>query len=314
MKALLYGSLGEDVIGMDDGILRLRLTLYSLLQERWCRSAPQELTQFWRDTLAEVSFGEWLKRQRKARGLTQEQLARQISCSTSALRKIEAEERRPSEQTVEQLAEAFHVASKERASFLKFARGNWNVAPTGGIESAPWRFLHSEIQIATFVFTDIEASSRLWESAPGKMRSALQRHHAILQQAISSNGGDVFQVVGDAFCAAFPTAPAAVSAAVIAQREFFREQWDLPFPIRVRMGVHTGEAELVSKDAPTGGYASSPTLNRVARIHSVGHGGQVLISLVTKELIKHSLPAETGLRDMGEHHFKYLLQPDIYFS
>lgn len=299
---------------MDDGILRLRLALYSLSDQRRCRSALQKVTQFWRDTLAEVSFGEWLKRQRKARGLTQEQLARQISCSTSALRKIEAQERRPSEQIIQQLAEVFQIASQERASFLKFARGNWDAAPTGGMESAPWRISHSKIQIATFIFTDIEASSRLWESAPEKMKSALQRHHAILQQAISSNGGDVFQIVGDAFCAVFPTAPAAVSAAVAAQRALYREPWDLPFPIRVRMGIHTGEAELTSNDSPTGGYASNPTLNRVARIHSVGHGGQVLLSLVTKELVKHSLPADTELHDMGDHHFKYLINPEHLFQ
>ncbi len=89
--------------------------------------------------MAEVSFGEWLKRRRKSMGWTQEQLAQQINCSTSALRKMEAEERRPSEQIVKQLADTFNIASKEWASFLKFARGNWKATPTGIIEDAPWR-------------------------------------------------------------------------------------------------------------------------------------------------------------------------------
>lgn len=89
--------------------------------------------------MEELSFGEWLKRRRRALDLTQEQLAHQISCSTSALRKIEAEERRPSEQIVAQLAEVFKIPSHERATFLKFARGNLDVAPIGVIESAPWR-------------------------------------------------------------------------------------------------------------------------------------------------------------------------------
>lgn len=88
--------------------------------------------------MGEVSFGEWLQRRRKAMGLTQEQLAQQISCSTSALRKIEAEERRPSEQLIEQIANAFHVPSSERASFLKFARGQSDAALAEVMDAAPW--------------------------------------------------------------------------------------------------------------------------------------------------------------------------------
>jgi len=90
-------------------------------------------------TLADVSFGEWLKRQRKARGLTQEQLAGQLNCSTITLRKIEAEERRPSVQITQQLAEIFNIPSKERTSFLRFVRGDWRSAPGESIKEAPWR-------------------------------------------------------------------------------------------------------------------------------------------------------------------------------
>ena len=275
--------------------------------------------------MADVSFGEWLKRRRKARGLTQEQLAQEIHCSASALRKIEAEQRRPSAQIVEQLAAAFNIAPSERKSFLKFARGNWDAAPTGIIESAPWRvspasedeledLSNPKTHLATFLFTDIEGSTKLWESIPEKMKVALPRHHAILQEAISSNGGNAFQIVGDAFCAVFPTASSAVSAAVTAQRTLYQEQWNLPSPIRVRMGIHTGTAERTSTDSPTGGYASNQALNRVARILSAGHGGQILLSLVTKELIKDSLPADTELRDMGEHYFKNLTRPEHLFQ
>ena len=280
---------------------------------------------YWRHALAEVSFGEWLKRRRKAQGLTQEELALQISCSTSALRKIEAEQRRPSSQIVEQLAEVFNIASTERKSFLKFARGNWEAAPMGVIESAPWHVApraedeleelsNPKTYLATFLFTDVEGSTKLWESDPEKMKAALQRHHAILQEAISSNDGTAFQIVGDAFCAAFPTALSAISAALTAQRVLHQEQWDLPFPIRVRMGIHTGTAERTSYDSPTGGYISNQTLNRVARICDAGHGGQVLLSLATKELIKDSLPANTDLRDMGERHFKHLISPERLFQ
>jgi predicted ATPase/DNA-binding XRE family transcriptional regulator len=92
-----------------------------------------------RNTLTEVSFGEWLKRRRKAEGLTQEQLARQLNCSTIALRKIEAEERRPSAQIVERLAKIFNIPSNEQRVFLRFARGDWKSAPSAESEEAPWR-------------------------------------------------------------------------------------------------------------------------------------------------------------------------------
>jgi predicted ATPase/DNA-binding XRE family transcriptional regulator len=100
-----------------------------------------KVTQFMeRATWNGVSFGEWLKRRRSALGLTQEQLALKISCSTSALRKFEAEERRPSAQIIEQLAEVFDIPADERASFLRFARGDWEAAPVGAIRDAPWKF------------------------------------------------------------------------------------------------------------------------------------------------------------------------------
>jgi predicted ATPase/class 3 adenylate cyclase len=264
--------------------------------------------------LAAVSFGEWLKRRRKAQDLTQEQLAQQIHCSTSALRKIEAEQRRPSEQIVEHLAEVFHIPADERATFLKFARGNWEAAPAGLMDDAPWHISNPKTHLATFLFTDIEDSTKLWESAPEQMKVALQRHHGILQEAITANGGIVFQIIGDAFCAAFPTGPSAISAAVTAQCDLYQEQWDLPFPIRVRMGIHTGEAEPISNDSSIGGYASNPTMNRVARILKAGHGGQVLLSSATKELLKDSLPENMSLRDMGEHHLKNLARPEHLFQ
>src|SRR5215216_6734325 len=111
------------------GILRGPLKLYTVYSQDGCPSRTQKGTHLWRDALAEVSFGEWLRRQRKARGLTQDQLALQISCSTSALKKIEAEERRPSIPIVEQLAEIFDIPQAERTAFLRFARGDWQAAP-----------------------------------------------------------------------------------------------------------------------------------------------------------------------------------------
>jgi hypothetical protein len=126
----------------------------------------------------------------------------------------------------------------------------------------------------TFLFTDIEGSTALWERHRDLMQAALAQHHAILRASIESNAGHVFNIVGDAFCAAFATAPAALAAAVAAQRAL---QSTINDPesiiIRVRMGLHTGSAEAIDHD-----YRSGPTLNRVARVMSLAHGGQILLS------------------------------------
>src|SRR5215207_7539902 len=234
--------------------------------------------------MEQQSFGYWLRLKRKALDLTREELAERAGYSAATIRKIEDEERHPSAQVVERLAEIFDIPTDERAAFLRFARGDWKSVPTGGIENAPWLASQPhekndqstpKIYLATFLFTDIEGSAKLWEKTPEKMKVALQRHHEILQEAILANGGAVFQIVGDAFCVAFPTVLAAVSAAVTAQQELHREPWDLPFPIRVRMGIHTGEAERTSNDS----YASNPTLNRVARILNAAHGGKFFFRL-----------------------------------
>jgi predicted ATPase/class 3 adenylate cyclase len=265
------------------------------------------------------SFGHWLRLKRKALDLTRQGLADRVGYSAETIRKIETEERRPSAQLVDQLATLFEIPENQHRDFLRFARGDWQAAPSGNVESSPWLVaparqqddpLKSEIHLATFLFTDIEGSSKLWEHEPEKMKVALRRHHEILQNSIESNGGDVFQIVGDAFCAAFPTVLYAISSAVTAQQELHREHWDLPFPIRVRMGIHIGEAERT----PTNDYASNPTLNRVARILNAAHGGQVVLSLVTKDLIKDSLPANAELRDMGEHYLKNLMYPEHLFQ
>ena len=91
--------------------------------------------------LAEVSFGEWLKRRRRGMGLTQQRLAARINYSTIALKKIEAEERRPSPEIVERLAEFFDIPTHEREKFLRFARGDWQSAPASESEDTPWRDL-----------------------------------------------------------------------------------------------------------------------------------------------------------------------------
>src|SRR5215211_4218387 len=136
----------------------------------------------------------------------------------------------------------------------------------------------------TFLFTDIEGSTKLWERDAATMQAALARHDEILRSAIEANGGYVFKTVGDAFCAAFPTAPDALEAALEAQRRLGEEQWDQSSPLRVRVALHMGVAE--ERD----GDYFGPPVNRVARLLSAAHGGQVLLSLPTHEMVRDQLP------------------------
>src|SRR5689334_7915182 len=132
----------------------------------------------------------------------------------------------------------------------------------------------------TFLFTDIEGSTKLWEHYPEAMRVALARHDDLLRAAIEAAGGYVFKTVGDAFCAAFWTAPDGLSAALAAQRALLAEPWGETGPIRVRMALHTGATE--ERD----GDYFGPPVNRVARLLSAGHGGQTLLSGPTAELVR----------------------------
>ena len=160
----------------------------------------------------------------------------------------------------------------------------------------------------TFLFTDIEGSTRLWEQSPAAMSAALARHDAVLREAIRQNKGSIFSTGGDAFCVAFSTAPDALAAAWAAQRAFAREPWPAAARIKVRMALHTGNAELRDSD-----YFGQP-LNRVARLLAAGHGGQVLLSMAAQERVRDSLPAGLTLRDMGDRQLKDLVRPERVYQ
>jgi predicted ATPase/class 3 adenylate cyclase len=131
----------------------------------------------------------------------------------------------------------------------------------------------------TFLFTDIENSTALWDKHPGEMRQALERHDRILQDASAAHGGFVFSHGGDGVAVAFQRAGDAVAGAVEAQRALLGEPWPSGVELRVRMGVHTGEA-----DERDGDYFGPP-LNRAARLMSAAHGGQILVSATTAEML-----------------------------
>ena len=158
----------------------------------------------------------------------------------------------------------------------------------------------------TFLFTDIEGSTKLWEQHPEAMKSALANHDSILKEAVESNHGHIIKTTGDGVLAVLTTTMDGINTAVAIQREiqtseFFKNSEVL---LRVRMGLHTAEAELREGDY----YGQS--LNRAARIMSVGHGGQVLLSETTAQVAREHLPAGTTLLDLGEHYLKGLVRPE----
>ncbi|MFQ5967488.1 MAG: tetratricopeptide repeat protein [Acidimicrobiia bacterium] len=159
----------------------------------------------------------------------------------------------------------------------------------------------------TFLFTDVEGSTRLWEEHPEEMKVALGRHDQILRQVIEDHEGYVFTTAGDAFAAAFQGAKPAVGAAIDLQLAIAQQQWG-ETSVRVRTAVHTGEAE--ERDADYFG----PPLNRAARLMSVAHGGQVLLSQATWDLVQEDPPEGADFTDLGEHRLKDLRRAEHVYQ
>jgi predicted ATPase/class 3 adenylate cyclase len=163
------------------------------------------------------------------------------------------------------------------------------------------------IGTVTFLFTDLEGSTRLWQEHPDAMKGALARHDEILRDAIAAHDGYVVKMTGDGAHAAFAHPREAVDAARDAQRALAAEAWGDPGELRVRMGVHTGPAE--QRDGDYFGTA----VNRAARVMSAAHGGQVLVSLTTEELLRDS-GAPVELVDLGEHRLRDLSTEERLFQ
>jgi predicted ATPase/class 3 adenylate cyclase len=160
----------------------------------------------------------------------------------------------------------------------------------------------------TFLFTDIEGSTRLWETEPAAMAVALARHDLIIQDAVETHHGHIFRMAGDAYAAAFSAAPDALLGAAMAQRALHAENWPLDPPLRVRMALHSAEAHWQGLEY------RSPGLNRLARLLGAAHGGQTLVSRATRDLAGDRLPDGTALRDLGEHRLPDLSQAEHVFQ
>ncbi len=163
-------------------------------------------------------------------------------------------------------------------------------------------------QTLTFLFTDIEGSTRLWEQHPQTMKAALERHDAILHAAVQNSNGKVIKTTGDGLMAVFASVLDGVSACLKAQRRLVSEAWGETGPLRVRIGLHAGEAQ------PRGGDYFGPAVNRAARLMSSAHGGQVLLSAAAAGLVIDRLPDGVELRDLGEHRLKDLERPEHIFQ
>ena len=160
----------------------------------------------------------------------------------------------------------------------------------------------------TFAFTDIEGSTQRWERDGAAMQAAVRRHDALIRAAIAEHGGYVFKTIGDAFCAAFARPENAVAAMLDAQRALAAEDFSALDGLRVRAAIHTGTA-----DERDGDYFGS-AVNRVARLLAIAHGGQVLVSGVTTDIVQGSLPPQASLRSLGEHRLRDLARPEQVYQ
>jgi predicted ATPase/class 3 adenylate cyclase len=162
----------------------------------------------------------------------------------------------------------------------------------------------------TFLFTDIEGSTRLWEQHPEPMRAALARHDVLAEALIDQHAGTLVKSrgEGDSLFAVFARPTDALAAAGALQQALVAEPWPVETPLRVRLALHTGEAD------QRGGDFYGAAVNRCARLRAVGHGGQVLLSQATADPVREHLPAGTSLRDLGSHRLKDLQQPERIFQ
>jgi ABC-type amino acid transport substrate-binding protein/class 3 adenylate cyclase len=166
---------------------------------------------------------------------------------------------------------------------------------------------HPPSGTVTFLITDLEGSTRMWEQFPDAMRAAMVRHDELLEKAIAAHRGYLFARMGDGMAAAFTTAGDAVSSAVAIRQALAEENWGTT-PLKARIGLHTAEAVVDDN-----GYASLP-INRCARLMAAAHGGQVIVSGTTEALVRYQLPDGLRLIDLGEHRLRDLGNPMHVFQ
>ena len=260
-----------------------------------------------------VTFGELLKYLRRQARITQRELAIAVGYSDTQISRMEQNQRVPDATTLTALfVPALYIEQEPKwvirlLELAKSAHGDSTLV--ADVNDKPGTLHDLPSGTVTFLFTDIEGSTKLSQQHPDAMPDLLARHHEILNQAIEAHKGYVFQIVGDSFSAAFHSAIDALNAALDAQRYLRNEAWT-PASIKVRMGIHTGTAQLNEEKQ----YSGYTTLASTQRIMSAGHGGQVLLSGTTRELVRDILPKDSELHDLGEKRLKDLLRPEHLYQ
>lgn len=186
------------------------------------------------------------------------------------------------------------------------SRGSTMVDSFTAAESRPGARVVSAL--STFLFTDIEGSTRLWEEHAGEMGAALAQHDRLLRASVDARGGSVIKTTGDGMLAVFADPVAAVETALAAQRALRDATWHETGRLRVRMAIHAGTAE-----ARDGDYFG-PALNRVARILAIAHGGQVICSSVAAVIAGDGLPPSVDLVDLGSHRLRDIDRPEQIYQ
>jgi predicted ATPase/class 3 adenylate cyclase len=274
-------------------------------------------------TVRTTTFADLLRRHRRSAGLTQEELAEAAGLSVRAVSDLERGLRRsPHKDTVGMLADALHLTDPERTAFEATARRVLGppgpqpeprtTQPPGGEEAAPIAAAepiqgeHAAQRASlptgtvTFLFTDIEGSTRLLQRLGARYSEVLDGQRMILRAAFAAHGGSEVDTQGDSFFASFPTAHDALAAAAQAQRELAAYAWPDGTEVRGRMGLQSGAPALAGER-----YVGLD-VHRAARIGAAGYGGQVLLSAAVMELARDELPEGTALRDVGVHRLKDL--------
>lgn len=257
-----------------------------------------------------TTFGDLLRFLRRKADLTQRELSIAVGYSESQISRLEQNERAPDEVTLAaRFVPALYLEDEPQwiARLLELANA-------AAVDEVPRAETSTALPTGTvtFLFTDIEGSTKLAQEYPDAIPALLARHHEILKQRVQAHNGHVFQIVGDSICAAFRSANEALEAALDAQRSLSNETWS-PAPIKVRMGIHTGTAHLQdpSQALRYSGYA---TLAITQRIMSAGHGGQILVSQSAYDLTRDTLPERIKLVDLGKHRLKDALQPEQIYQ
>jgi predicted ATPase/class 3 adenylate cyclase len=254
-----------------------------------------------------ATFGALLRRLRTSSGLTQEELAERAGLSRRGINDLERGARLlPRRDTVQLLADALGLSGDDRSAFLAAARRPLSLSADPAATPPPDAPSSSSLPegTVTFLFTDIEGSTRMLQQLGDGYAQTLGMHQALLRAACAAHAGREVDTKGDAFFVAFASAPEAVACAVEATRALAVHAWPSDVAVRVRMGLHTGTPQVV------GDHYVGLDVHRAARIAAAGHGGQILLSVSTRHLVAQTLPDGVTIRDLGVHRLKDLQEPE----